>query len=71
MPAFCEREDVRRVLQKSDRKFGSDQLSDDIVDAAIESVSTWFANQTDAYFYDSGGGGTLVDTTPATATGIF
>jgi hypothetical protein len=70
-PAFCEREDVRLVLQKSDRKFGSDQLSNDIVDAAINAVSSWFANQTDAYFYDSGGGGTLVDDAPASASGII
>lgn len=72
MPAFCEREDVRLVLQESTRKFDtSDQLSEDIVEAAIEAVSTWYANQTDAYFYDSGGSPTLVDTAPATATGII
>lgn len=70
--AFAEREDVRHALQKSTRKFGSDQLSDDIVDAAIQSVSTWFQGQTDAYFYDSGGDASdLVDTSPATATGII
>jgi len=70
-PAFCEREDVRLVLQKSDRKFGSDQLSNDIVDAAIQSASTWFANQTDAYFYDSESTTDLVDDAPATATDII
>jgi hypothetical protein len=71
-PAFCEREDVRLVLQKSTRKFDeSQQLSEDIVAAAIEAVSRWFANQTDAYFYDSTGSGTLVDDAPASATGII
>lgn len=71
-PAFCEREDVRHVLQKSTRKFDeSNQLSNDIVEAAITSASQWFATQTDAYFYDSSGSGTLVDSTPATATGII
>lgn len=71
--AFCEREDVRQVLQKSTRKFNdSDQLTDDIIDAAIQSVSRWFATQTDAHFYDSGGvASDLVDTTAATATGII
>jgi len=71
-PAFCEREDVRQVLQQTTRKFDeSDQLSTDIVQAAIESVSRWFANQTDAYFYDSSGGGTLVDDAPASTEGII
>lgn len=70
-PAFAELEDVRHALQKSTRKFGSDQLSDDIVDAAIQSVSAWFQAQTDAYFYDSGANGTLVDAEPATAEGII
>lgn len=70
--AFAEREDVRHVLQKSTRKFAdSSQLSNDIVEAAINAVSEWFATQTDAYFYDSGGSGTLVDSSPATATGII
>jgi hypothetical protein len=71
-PAFCEREDVRLVLQETTRKFDeSDQLSADIVEAAIQAASTWYANQTDAYFYDSSGGGTLVDDAPATASGII
>lgn len=71
-PAFCEREDVRLVLQETTRKFSeSGQLNEDIVQAAIEAASTWFATQTDAYFYDSVGGGTLVDDAPATATGII
>lgn len=71
MPAYCEREDVRLALQKSTAKFGDKQLSDDIVDAAINGVSSWLAAQGDVHFYDSGGGTTLIDSTPATATGII
>jgi len=72
-PAYCEREDVRRVLQKSTRKFDeSNQLSEDIVEAAITSVSSWFGKQTDAHFYDSEGDPSdLVDTDAATATDIM
>jgi hypothetical protein len=71
MVAFCEREDVRLVLQKSTAKFGDKQLSDDIVEAAITGVSGWLAAQGDVHFYDSGGGTTLVDNSPATAEGII
>lgn len=72
MPAFCEREDVRLVLQESTSKFGDKQLSDSIVDAAIKSVSGWLASQGDVHFYDSGGAASdLVDTSAATAEGII
>lgn len=72
MTAFAEREDVRWVMQKSPNKFGDKQLGDDIVDAAIEGVSQWFANATDAYFYDSTKTGSdLIDSSAATATGII
>jgi hypothetical protein len=72
MPAFCETEDVRKVLQKSPEKFGDKQLSTDIVEAAIESVSGWLAAAGDVHFYDSGGTASdLVDTSPATAEGII
>lgn len=72
MVAFAEREDVRLVLQKSTTKFGDKQLSDDIVDAAIEGVSGWLASQGDVHFYDSTADpGDLIDSSPATAEGII
>lgn len=71
MPAaFAERADVRRVLQKSTNKFGDKQLADEFVDAAIHGVSKWFHNATDAYWYDSGGGNDLIDSSAATTAGI-
>lgn len=71
MPAaFAERADVRRVLQKSTNKFGDKQLADEFVDAAIHSVSQWFQNASDGYWYDGGGGNDLIDATAATKTNI-
>jgi len=71
MSAYCEREDVRKVLQKTTQKFGTNQLGDDIVDAAIESVSDWFKRESQHHFYDSGGGTTLVETAAATASNLL
>lgn len=71
MPAaFCERADVRQVMQKSSAKFGDKQLADEFVDAAIHGVSQWFRNATGSYFYDSGGGNDLIDASAATATNV-
>lgn len=56
MVGFCERDDVRLALQKRslDSNAGDGPLDPDIVDAAIEGASTWFANATNGHWYDSG-----------------
>lgn len=69
-PAYCERDDVQTALQENDTSFGVDPLDNDTVDAAIYGASRWLNRQTDAHFYDSGGGNTLIDSAPATRSNI-
>jgi hypothetical protein len=67
MPGFCETDDVRAALQEKNLSGPTDT---DNVEPAIESVSNWLAKQGNRYWYDSGGGGTLVPSSPATASEV-
>jgi len=67
---FCEREDVRRVLQESsfDGAIGQDT---EIADDAILGVSRWFANATNTWWYDSTGSSSdLVPTSTSSASNV-
>lgn len=66
--AYCEPSDVQAVLQESDGKFGTNELSTTNVEAAIYGVSEWFGKSIDGHFYDSNAGTSdLIDSSPATA----
>lgn len=67
MTAFCEEADVRKALQKVELK-GS--ISSEFVKSAIKSASDWFKRQTNGYWYDSGGGVTLVDSSTDSVTEV-
>lgn len=66
---YCERDDVRRALQKSsfDGAIGQDG---DIADDAITGLAQWVRRKTRHHWYDSGGGTTLVPSGPRTVSNI-
>lgn len=66
---YCERDDVKRALQKSsfDGAIGQDG---DIADDAITGLTQWLRRRTRRHWYDSGGGNTLVPDSNRQVTGI-
>jgi hypothetical protein len=70
MTAYATPDDVQTVLQESDAKFGSNELSTGNVTAALEAASSWFRNRSKAHFYDSTDTSGDLDTSTATATNI-
>lgn len=67
--AFAEEDDVRKALQKATSAIKG-QLATEHITPAIESVSRWFARQTNGYWFDSGGGTTLIGTASATQADV-
>lgn len=65
--AFCEEADVRKALQKVELK-GS--IGSEFITPAIHAASDWFARQTNGYWFDSGGGTTLVSASNASASDV-
>lgn len=69
--AYCTPDDVQEVLQESDAKFGTNELSTGNVEAAIHGVSSWFRNKSKAHFYDSTAtGSSVLDSSTASAESI-
>lgn len=65
MTGFCTTADVRRALQKRDL---SGPTEPQIVEAAIEGASTWFARATNGHWFDtSGASGAPLSDSVATA----
>ena len=67
--AYAEPADVQAVLQESDGKFGTNELSTTNVEAAIQGVSRWFKNESSGHFYDSNAGAEdLIGSSPESAS---
>lgn len=71
MAAFCEYSDVREALLERSLSGALDETNTDTVETTIESVSDWFARQTNGHWYDSTASAeSLIDTSPTTATNV-
>lgn len=70
-PAYAELSDVQAAMQETDQAFAETPLSDTNVEPAIQTASRWLRRQSGGHWYDSGGTASdLIDTNPATASGI-